>query len=137
MRAGQAGHVLDDPGDRWWVCTAIAPGPLGHLRGGELRGGHDDQLGAGHQLGHRDRHVAGARRQVHEQHVQVAPVHVGEELLQRAVQHRARATPRACCPVVNIPIEMTFTPCADGGMIIFSTWVGSPVTPSMRGTECP
>ena len=40
-------------------------------------------------------------------------------------------------PLVNIPIEMTFTPCADGGMIIFSTWVGVPVTPSIRGTECP
>ena len=36
-----------------------------------------------------------------------------------------------------MPIEMTFTPCALGGMIIWSTWVGLPVTPSMRGTEKP
>jgi hypothetical protein len=37
----------------------------------------------------------------------------------------------------NIPIETTFTPCADGGMIMSSTLVGRPVTPSMRGTEKP
>ena len=30
-------------------------------------------------------------------------------------------------PGVNMPIEMTFTPCADGGMIMFSTWVGRAV----------
>ena len=40
-------------------------------------------------------------------------------------------------PLVNMPMEMTFTPCADGGMIMFSTGVGRPVTPSIRGTECP
>ena len=39
--------------------------------------------------------------------------------------------------LVNIPIEMTFTPYAIGGMIIFSTWVGRSVVPSMPGTECP
>jgi hypothetical protein len=36
-----------------------------------------------------------------------------------------------------MPIEMTFTPFADGGMIMFSTWVGLPSLPSMRGTEWP
>jgi hypothetical protein len=36
-----------------------------------------------------------------------------------------------------MPIEMTFTPFADGGMIMFSTWVGRPCAPSMRGTLCP
>ena len=40
-------------------------------------------------------------------------------------------------PVVNMPMEITFTPCAVGGMIICSTWVGGSVTPSIRGTECP
>ena len=34
-----------------------------------------------------------------------------------------------------MPIEMTFTPFADGGMIMFSTWVGVPSAPSMRGTR--
>ena len=43
----------------------------------------------------------------------------------------------AVLPGVNMPIEMTFTSCATGGMIICSTWVGLPVTPSMRGTEKP
>jgi hypothetical protein len=36
-----------------------------------------------------------------------------------------------------MPIEITFTPCADGGMIMSSTWVGRPSAPSMRGTEWP
>lgn len=40
-------------------------------------------------------------------------------------------------PGVNMPIEMTFTPCDCGGMIIFSTWVGLPSTASMRGIEWP
>ena len=33
-------------------------------------------------------HVAGARRQVDQQHVQLAPLHLGQHLLQRAHQHR-------------------------------------------------
>ena len=52
----------------------------------------------GHQLRGGDRDVAGARRQVEQQHVQVAPEHVGQELLQRPVQHRARARPPRRCP---------------------------------------
>ncbi len=40
-------------------------------------------------------------------------------------------------PGVNMPIEMTFTPLADGGMIMSSTWVGRPSTPSIRGTLWP
>ena len=40
-------------------------------------------------------------------------------------------------PLVNMPIEITFTSCDDGGMIMFSTGVGRPVTPSIRGTEWP
>lgn len=40
-------------------------------------------------------------------------------------------------PGVNMPMEMTFTPCADGGMIMFSTCVGRPSAPSMRGTLWP
>jgi hypothetical protein len=43
----------------------------------------------------------------------------------------------AVFPRVNIPMEMTFTSCISGGKIICSTWVGRPVTPSMRGTEKP
>jgi hypothetical protein len=40
-------------------------------------------------------------------------------------------------PAVNIPIEITFTPCACGGMIMSSTWVGRASVPNMRGTEWP
>ena len=76
------------PTMRWRVCRAIAAGSLGHLGGRDLRRGHDDDLGSRHQLGHRDRDVAGAGRQVEQQDVQVTPVDVGEELLQRPVQHR-------------------------------------------------
>ena len=35
-----------------------------------------------------ERHVAGARRQVDHQVVELAPVHVAQQLLERAVQHR-------------------------------------------------
>jgi hypothetical protein len=38
---------------------------------------------------------------------------------------------------VNIPIEITFTPCPIGGMIICSTCIGMVRTPSARGIECP
>jgi hypothetical protein len=40
-------------------------------------------------------------------------------------------------PGVNMPMEMTFTPYACGGMIMLSTWVGLSSTPSIRGTEWP
>ena len=63
-------------------------GPLGHLRGGQLRGSHHQQFGRGEHLADGDGDVTGAGRQVEQQHVQVAPVHVGQELLQRPVQHR-------------------------------------------------
>ena len=63
--------------------------PLGDPLGRRLRGGDHVDLGAGQELGQRDRDVAGARRQVDQQVVGVVPVHVGEELLERLVQHRA------------------------------------------------
>ncbi len=40
-------------------------------------------------------------------------------------------------PGTNMPIEMTFTSWLSGGRIMSSTWVGRPVTPSMRGIEKP
>ena len=46
-------------------------------------------LGVRKQLGERDGDVAGARRHVDHECVDVAPVHVREELLERAVQHRS------------------------------------------------
>ena len=64
-------------------------GPLGDALGGGLRRRHQHGLRARQQLGQTDRDVAGARRHVDQQVVELAPVHVGEELLERLVQHRA------------------------------------------------
>ena len=58
------------------------------LRGG-LRRRDDHDLGAREELRHRQRDVAGAGRHVDHEVVGLAPVHVGEELLERLVQHRA------------------------------------------------
>ena len=73
----------------WCVWVASEAGALGDLGGGRLRGGDHENLGVREQLGHGDRHVAGARRQVQQQDVQVAPEHIGQELLDGAVQHGA------------------------------------------------
>jgi len=62
---------------------------LGHALGGGLGRRDDEHLGAGHELRNRQRHVAGAGRHVDQEEVGLAPVHVGEELLQGLVQHRA------------------------------------------------
>ena len=61
----------------------------GDLLGRRLRRGDDVHLAAGQVLAERDGDVAGARRHVDEQEVGVVPVDVGEELLERLVQHRA------------------------------------------------
>ena len=125
------------PASRWWVCMAIAPGPLGHLGRGLLRRGDHEDLGVGDQLRHRDRDVAGARRQVEQQHVEVAPEHVGEELLQRAVQHRAAPDDRGVALGEHADRDDLHAVAPRGGRIIFSTRVGRPSAPSMRGTEWP
>ena len=73
----------------WWVCTAIEPARSA-TSAAACCGVVTTRISAfGHQLRDGDRDVAGARRQVEQQHVQVAPVDVREELLERAVQHRA------------------------------------------------
>ncbi len=77
------------PATFWCVWRGDRAGPLGHLRGGLLRGGDHAELAAGQQLRDRDGDVTGAGRQVQQQHVQVAPEDVGQDLQQRAVQHRA------------------------------------------------
>ena len=78
-----------DADDRAGRSGARRRPALGDVGRGGLRGRDDDDLGVRQQLAERDRDVARAGRQVDEQHVEVAEVHVGEELLQRAVQHRA------------------------------------------------
>ena len=72
----------------WWVWVAIAPARSATSAAASC-GVVTTRISAlGTQLGHGDRDVAGAGREVHEQDVEVAPPDVGEELLQRAVQHR-------------------------------------------------
>ena len=70
-------------------------GALGDALCGELRRGHEHGLGMRQQLPEREADVAGPRRHVDQEVVQRAPVDVGEELLERAVQHRAAPHDRA------------------------------------------
>ena len=87
-RAGETGHVLDHADQRLAEL-------LDHLRrsrsrraGRLLRGRDEHGLGAGQQLPEREADVARAGRHVDQQVVERAPVDIGEELLQRPVQHR-------------------------------------------------
>ncbi|CAB4933173.1 unannotated protein [freshwater metagenome] len=64
MRARESAHVFDH-------AAHLLLGDLGHharadsnLSGGNLRRGHNDELGVRQQLSHRDRHIAGARRKI-------------------------------------------------------------------------
>ena len=73
------------------VCRAMAPARSA-TSAAALCGVVTTRISAfGSSWATRNGHVTGARRQIQEQRIQVAEVHVGQELLQRAVQHRARA----------------------------------------------
>ena len=71
------------------TLAAIAADSAADLLGGRLRRGDDEHLAAGQVLAERQGDVAGAGRHVDEEEVGLVPVHVGEELLERLVQHRA------------------------------------------------
>ena len=89
--AREEAHVLDDAMDLH-VDLRLAGHcrrALGDALRGRLRCRDDVDLGAGEVLGHRQRNVARAGGHVDEQEVGLAPVDVGEELLERLVQHRA------------------------------------------------
>ena len=77
--------------------SAIARSAHRDLLRGRLRRRHDHDLGARQQLAERDRDVAGAGGHVDDERVELAPVDVGEELLERAVQHRPAPHDRARC----------------------------------------
>ena len=64
-------------------------GQAGHLLRRRLRRGDDVHLAARQVLAEAERDVAGAGRHVDEEEVGLVPEHVGEELLERLVQHRA------------------------------------------------
>ena len=90
-----ARHVLDDADERLADLLHHRGRALGDALRGGLRRRDDDRLGARHQLPEREPDVARARRHVDDEVVELAPVHVGEELLERAVQHRAAPDDRA------------------------------------------
>ena len=83
-----AAHVLDHAEQLLARLLRHHRGARGDLLGERLRRRHDEHLGARQQLAERDRHVAGAGRHVDDERVELAPVDVGEELLERAVEHR-------------------------------------------------
>ena len=86
--AGEPRHVLDHAADGEVDLRGHRRRQPGDLLGGRLRGRHDVHLAAGQVLAERDGDVAGARRHVDEEELGIVPEHVGEELLERLVQHR-------------------------------------------------
>ena len=82
-------HVLDHAAHREVDLRRHRRRQPGDLLGRRLRRGDDVDLAARQVLAERDGDVAGAGRHVDEQEVGVVPEHVGEELLERLVQHRA------------------------------------------------
>ena len=84
-----AAHVLDDADQAHVRLLRHERGARGDLLRERLRRRHHERLRAREELPERDRHVARPRRHVHDERVQLAPVHVREELLERAVEHRA------------------------------------------------
>ena len=87
--ADERGHVLDDAGDRHPRVLGHPADPAGDRARPPACGVVTASSAAvGHQLEQRQRDVAGAGREVEQQHVEITPVDVGEELLERLVQHR-------------------------------------------------
>ena len=76
------------PTIRWWVCSAMAPARSATSAAAAcgVVTTRISALGISWATEMAMSPVPG--RQVEQQHVEVAPEHVGEELLQRAVQHR-------------------------------------------------
>ena len=102
-------HVLDDAEH----LEVRAPGHVGDARRDLLRAlrrrGDDEHLGLRQQARQRHLDVAGAGRHVDQQVVEVAPAHVGEELLERLGEDRARATSSAVSSSsTRKPIDTTF-----------------------------
>ena len=109
----EPGHVLDDADDPLVGLQRDRAGPLGHLGGGLLRGGDHEDLGVGQELGRprsRCRRCPAAGRAA-ARRGRPRRRRRGTAAARGAASGRARR--RAGCPGTNMPIEMTFTPCAD------------------------
>ena len=92
IRRREVRHVLDDAEDRDARPSRTSMSPLrASISETSFGGGHDHGARERRLLGQRERGVAGAGRQVDHEVVELAPVDVGEELLDEAVHHRARA----------------------------------------------
>ena len=85
---GEPRHVLDDALHLEVHLLGHEPGSLRHRLSRRLRCRDHVGLGARQVLRERERDVAGAGGQVEQQEVGVVPVDIGEELLERLVQHR-------------------------------------------------
>jgi len=96
--AGEPRHVLDHADDLQVDLAGHVRGALRDLLRRRLRRRDDHDLGARQELRHRQRDVAGAGRHVDDEEVGIAPVDVGEELLERLVQHRAPPHDRLIFP---------------------------------------
>ena len=84
-----AAHVLDHAEQAHVGLARHGRGARGDVLCKLLRRRHDDHLCTREQLAERDGDVARAGGHVHDEHVDVAPVNVGEELLERTMEHRA------------------------------------------------
>ena len=87
--SGEPAHVLDHAAHGELEPAGGERRALGHPLRRRLRRRHDDDLRPGHDLGQGEGDVAGPGRHVDEHEVRLAPVGVGQELLDRLVQHRA------------------------------------------------
>ena len=129
MPSGSSSHDMfsTTPTIRWWVCSAIAPARSATSAAASC-GVVTTRISAfGHAAGpprSRCRRCPAAGRAA-ARRGRPSTRRRGTAAARGAAS--ARATPPAVLPGVNMPIEMTFTPCADGGMIMFSTWVGRSV----------
>ena len=108
-----AGHVLDHAEQAQAGLLRHHGRPRGDLLRERLRRRHDDHLGARQELAERDRHVPGPGRHVDDDRVELAPVHVGEELLERAMEHRAAPHERRVV-VHEVADRDELEPAADG-----------------------
>ena len=86
--APEPAHVLDHADDVELDLLGHRGGALRDRLRGRLRRGDDHDLGARQELAHRERDVARARWHVDDEVVGLVPGHVGEELLERLVEHR-------------------------------------------------
>ena len=89
MLAREGAHVLDHAEHLQIRAPGHVGNPDGDSLGGQGRGGHDQQLGAGQEAAERHLDVAGTGGHVDDEVVELAPADVGEELLEGLGEHQA------------------------------------------------